>query len=262
MLNSCNNAAQRSGVGGELFFKTDSISVIDPGCKSKIADDCSYVKMRFPVFSGKGARYLNQQVALLLRNSQKLILNSDEPLIAKNANALAPAFFKERLKQVDQAGIPDDENTRDINTTWVLDGFVEADTSFTRFITLIHFQQAYTGGAHGSYFTEYHLFDPASERPLTITDFLKNTSDTTALKTIAQASGVWLNGKGEPSFLESDEVPFFLNWDNFYFNKQGMVFKYQIYEVASYAEGSFDLLMPFEKLRGVLKTDYLPEEKQ
>ena len=150
----------------------------------------------------------------------------------------------------------DKESLDQILLNWFVDGQVNADTILNKFITLSFYQYTFQGGTHGSYFTEYHHIDYRNQKPLSLSDFLKNTSDTITLKKIAKENGVWLNAENKPSFFEG-EKKFYINYNNFYFNTQGIVFKYQVYEIGAFAEGSFDLLIPFSKLNGILKTEML-----
>ena len=45
--------------------------------------------------------------------------------------------------------------------------------------------------------------------------------------------------------------------DNFYFSADGIVFSYVPYAVASFAAGQVELTLPYSKLRGIIKDQYL-----
>ena len=47
--------------------------------------------------------------------------------------------------------------------------------------------------------------------------------------------------------------------DNFYFNADGVVFSYLPYAVSSFAAGQVEITLPYDKLRGIIKDQYLPQ---
>jgi len=61
-------------------------------------------------------------------------------------------------------------------------------------------------------------------------------------------------GNGFPKDEESD----FPQTNNLLFTAQGLMFHYQHYEIASFAEGNPQLVIPYDKLKGILKDKYLP----
>src|SRR5690606_41700766 len=54
----------------------------------------------------------------------------------------------------------------------------------------------------------------------------------------------------------------FQSSDNFAFTDQGIVVKYNSYELAPYSYGQPELLIPYSELSDVLRVDYLPSQNQ
>lgn len=117
------------------------------------------------------------------------------------------------------------------------------------FVRLNHTGWDYTGGAHGNYWDMYHLFDKKSGRILSLSDFI---NDIDALNRLAL-----------PYFREQNEIPdditleeygFWFQGDafevneNFYFENGNIVFLFNPYEIAPYAGGTSELIIPLSDL--------------
>ena len=50
--------------------------------------------------------------------------------------------------------------------------------------------------------------------------------------------------------------------DNFYYGANGLVFVYPLYELASYAEGMPELVLPYYATAQLIKLEYLPSLPQ
>jgi hypothetical protein len=114
----------------------------------------------------------------------------------------------------------------------------------------------FTGGAHGSHLVRYINIDPATGRPFLLDSFLR------------PGYAEFLREAGEIEFRNEHELnpgvsleeagfsfpnnQFSLN-ENYGFRKEGIVFFYNGYEVAAYAEGPTEIIIPYEKLAGWYK---------
>lgn len=120
----------------------------------------------------------------------------------------------------------------------------------------------YPGGAD-SYYLRYLLLTPDGKR-LEYHDLFLPGSDEKLQLPLAEA---WNNreevkkGNGFPKDEESDFPQtnnLFSYTNNLLFTAQGLMVHYQHYEIASFAEGDPQLVIPYEKLKGILKDKYLP----
>ncbi|GAB2533096.1 DUF3298 and DUF4163 domain-containing protein [Spirosoma aerophilum] len=117
---------------------------------------------------------------------------------------------------------------------------------------------SYTGGAHPNSSVSIYNFDRKTGRTLTLGDVV---SDTTALRNLVEsifrkqqevAPGKNLEEKGY--FLHDGQ--FFLP-ANFGLGAQGLLFYYNPYEIAAYAVGPIQVMVPYTQLDGVLRKEWL-----
>ena len=113
----------------------------------------------------------------------------------------------------------------------------------------------YQGGAHEIPSLRHLLLTPDGKR-LKYDDLLFPDSAEKLQPLLLEA---WNNreevklGNGYPKDEESD----FPQTDNLLFTAQGLMFHYRHYKIASFAEGDPQLVIPYEKLKGILKDKYL-----
>lgn len=118
----------------------------------------------------------------------------------------------------------------------------------------------YTGGAHGSYHTEYFVLDLAEQKRLTLKDVLQEDGKEALGKQLVKAYKKTDNSKdNQDLWFDKDTDMAEQLWnENFYFGKKNMVFTYALYEIGPYAAGEIQLKVPYKKLTKVLREEYLP----
>lgn len=96
------------------------------------------------------------------------------------------------------------------------------------------------GSAHGSYWSDYYVFDRHTGRRLTIGDFVWNSPEEikALVKKSIIAAAPYSHGAQSEKALEQDR---------FFLTKEGLGIHYDVYEIGSYAEGDFDLVIPFDE---------------
>lgn len=115
----------------------------------------------------------------------------------------------------------------------------------------------YTGGAHGMPFEDRLIFDESEKRRLTLDDVLIEGKKPELEKLAYQAYKDYVQKDEENNLSDYEEMwPFHLS-KVFSFDKKGMVFLYQPYEIASYAEGMPELTIDYQKLNGIIQDKYL-----
>jgi len=108
----------------------------------------------------------------------------------------------------------------------------------------------YVGGAHGQSARKYYLLDLNSLKPVTINDLFENYHDPRIKAIIYDALRTYGNlakGQSLPEggfFSDEPELT-----ENFYVTAQGFGLYWNQYEIAPYAMGSIDLLIPWRDIR-------------
>jgi hypothetical protein len=113
-----------------------------------------------------------------------------------------------------------------------------------------------TGGAHGMGYNTSFLFSPKTGKELFIKDIV---SDTTALTQIAEQKfrtkynippSANINSTG--LMFENDK---FVLPQNIFITKEGLLLLYNSYEIAAYAEGTKEILIPYNEISKHLLID-------
>lgn len=119
---------------------------------------------------------------------------------------------------------------------------------------------SYTGGAHGNFGTIFYNFDMEKGQLLSLKDVLKNDFEGT-LK--AKAEAVFKAKYLEEGATSYSEMGFYFEndqfsmTDNFAFTKEGLKFLYNPYEVAPYALGQQEILLPYSEIKDLIRPDGL-----
>lgn len=120
---------------------------------------------------------------------------------------------------------------------------------------------AYQGGAHGVYGSTYGIFDIMAGRRLGNADLFLPGAEA-RLRPILErkAREVMRERVGAPEDTDaSGGNSYFLHEGNFpiteniYLRRDGIGFHYNVYEIAAYAAGDFDLVLTWNELRGILR---------
>lgn len=115
----------------------------------------------------------------------------------------------------------------------------------------------FTGGAHGYSTTRYLNFDTQAGTQLELTDMVENEAELTRLaenifrKKEAIDENASINSTG---FMFENET-FYLP-ENIGLSEEGMRLHYNAYEIASYADGPIEIILPMEEVRTLLKQSY------
>ncbi|GHT67506.1 hypothetical protein FACS1894110_13120 [Spirochaetia bacterium] len=129
----------------------------------------------------------------------------------------------------------------------------EADLYTAQLVVIRRDWYEYTGGAHGNFLIDYFVIDPAVAKRLTLDDILKTEARPLVLARIEEALRNMRELKdGEPLtkggfFEETVNIP-----DNFFLSPEGLGFLWNIYEIAPYAYGPIEVILPYEKVMGCL----------
>jgi hypothetical protein len=109
------------------------------------------------------------------------------------------------------------------------------------------------GGAHGLLIKWYYVIDLESEKLLRIDDFIDDYQGdqmrTLVYDELRKLSGLERNEPlSEGIFLADDpELTF-----NFFINEEGLGLHWNPYEIAPYAEGEIQIMLPWKKIRPLM----------
>ena len=146
------------------------------------------------------------------------------------------------------------EDMGGIGGCWELKTTADTVYSSPNVLTMKALIFAYTGGAHPNTNQLLLTFDRNTGRELHLTDMV---SDTAALVGIVENAFRKQQQLAPGDKLE--EQGYFLRDGQFFLpgniapGRQGMIFYYNPYEIAAYAVGPIEIVVPYEKLNGLLR---------
>ena len=115
-------------------------------------------------------------------------------------------------------------------------------------------QHSEEGGAHGSYYSQHFNFDIKTGENLNWQDLF---TDTLQIYKLAEKI---LNEEGQEQGIESNIYDFydfpddkFYLPNNFLIDEHSLSFLYTIYEIGPYVQGETEIILPFEKVKSLVK---------
>ena len=209
------------------------------------AEPCANVSISVPVAENVSvaADSINKKIFNTIR---QIIFFGEKPYTAKNYEELMDSFIHsyEELKE----DFPEDV----IGWEGKIKGTVDYSTDSILNIKLNHY--TYTGGAHGYEGNRSLIFNPTTGKALTNKDIFK---DENGFRQFAERkfrekfnipAGKNINSTG----LMFDKEQFALP-QNIFFKENGLLLFYNSYEIAAYAEGQKELLLPYSEISGYMK---------
>ena len=136
----------------------------------------------------------------------------------------------------------------------------------SKFLTVLELNsgQYFTGAAHGMHATQFVNWDNARRQPIPLERVLVPGGREAFEAALRRAHAKWVAVQPD---AQNDPATWNRLWpfqssDNFAFTDQGIVVKYNSYELAPYSYGQPELLIPYSELSDVLRVDYLPSQNQ
>jgi hypothetical protein len=208
------------------------------GCKSDTIA-CAYYEVNYPAFTG-----LDAAVESILK--QRL----DAAVSMGN-----PEAEGQTMKQIGEGFIKDFEDFMNdipgVSAGWHYTAEVKVEMLLDTLLSLSIQEEYYTGGAHGGYGTYFINLNPSTGAEFTLDNFLKSGYNEPLTNLGEEVFRRVRDLRDTTSLNENDfEFPddkFQLN-KNYGFRKEGIVFFYNSYEIAAYAAGPTEVLIPYEKL--------------
>ena len=170
------------------------------------------------------------------------------------------SYFFERIKraepvafQVQKQVKPENIEVKSLDQRSIRVGYLGQQNNFATFI--IKTYQFKTGHEFGLYHNEYVNLDLLKKKRLALDDVLKKGVEAKLLDAIYESNVTWLQAHD----IEKTQLKLS---DNFYFNAQGLVMVYPLYEMADYTTGMPELKVPYDVVADLLKPEYLPNLAQ
>lgn len=202
----------------------------------------------------EGARKINDSLHLIAVSSLTGWL--DSTTVANNPDAKTSLNKAASLFALDYEAVRKDMGG--LSGCWQLETRADTVHSSAKALTVKVETYAYTGGAHPNSSLSFYTFDRKTGRMLTLDDMVE---DTTALLGILEQTFRQQQKIGPNANLEAEG--YFLRDGHFFLpanvgtTRNGLIFYYNPYEIAAYAVGPVEITIPYEKLNGILREQWL-----
>ena len=226
----------------------------DAQCKDTSA--CTAMYLSYPVFSKK--MFSVAKVDSINASVYRQIVGNQDKTIEQMASEFF-AEYKEYLAEREKIAL-EEGDTNSFVPTWSYsaENFVVVNAPRI-IVTGLRYSQ-YTGGAHGMYGLFYANYDVETGRMLTLDDVFSDTLALAERMTVEFIGQKNLDAEVPFSeqgyFIDSNLLPL---TSNFALLPDGVLFYYNVYEIAAYAAGPAYVQLPYEKLDGLMK--FRPEFK-
>ncbi len=234
-LHSCTDKVKNPDVKAAIAADTlkyhyENLKKRAGDCGSKPDSACTVISVKYPIFDGQTP--LNDSVRRWAMDT--------------TFDIAASQFIK--LYQIDKK-----TNTRKMFfTSTAAVSVIRQDSSL---ISLQLDKYSYTGGAHGSSFTGFLNWDTKHQKKLALKDVLISGYPE-RLTRVADTIFRKQENLSDTSSLANDyffkDAKFALN-NNVLMSPVGLRFIYNQYEIKPYAAGQTDLLIPYSKIRSLVK---------
>ena len=227
----------------ELDFINYSVERSYEQCNPENAN-CSYIRMEYPVASSNNAtaRNINREI----ENHLRYILDYEDEQNAKSAEAIAESFIRNYGKTK--------EDFPEYETAWEASIYGEVTYTSEELVSISFNSEVFTGGAHGYTSMTWLNFNPETGEIYKMEEiFTEDFSEFVEVqfrKEFNIAEDASINSTG--LFFEEDK---FHLPQNIGFNGNGIVLYYNVYEIASYADGPFTMSFSKNKIAQYLKIE-------
>lgn len=240
-LYSCSREAEKTApVSFEMkTFRAES----QGGCKSDTLQ-CAYFEVTYPEFSG-----LDTNVVSTIKQKMDAAVSLGNPESQGQSMQEIGEIF---IKDYDdfKSEIPESFGG------WHYTAKVNVEVLTDTLLSLSVNDEYYTGGAHGGSGVYFINLNPKTGAEFTLDNFLKpdynEVLTTLGNRIFRETRELADTALLSDHYFEFPENKFELN-KNYGFKKEGIVFFYNSYEIAPYAAGPTEILIPYEDLRDWIK---------
>jgi hypothetical protein len=213
------------------------------GCRTDSAV-CAHYEVSYPIFKG-----LDSAVV------QTLMKRIDASVSMGNPEAQG-----ESMQTIGKSFITDFSDFRkempDYAMGWYYAARVDVEVLTDTLLSLSVDEEYFTGGAHGGSGRYFINIDPRTGADFTLDNFLKDGQNS-ALRSIGERLFRREQELADTASLQANMFEFpndqFELTRNYGFTKEGIEFYYNSYEIAPYAMGPSQVLIPYDTLRALIK---------
>jgi len=223
-----------------LTYTYDSVKVYSksPVSKNKQVTDTAKAIVTYPIFTDAATNKFVQDRVIGLTGKQE---------VYKNYKQLTTGFIKEF----------DDFKSTNMGSeeTWFEDLQVKVVANYPNYIAILHTYVDYKGGAHPNVLFTYFNYNPKTYQTITL-DSLITTEGMPKLRSVAE--NIFRKNEQLPPNANLSDGYFFKDGifslaETFTLTKEGIKFLYNPYEIKSYAAGTTELIVPFSKIKDIMK---------
>lgn len=213
------------------------------GCKADTLP-CAYYQVEYPEFAG-----LDSTVSKTIQRQMDASVSMGNPEAQGQS-----------MKQIGDGFIKDyDDFKSEIPEAfggWHYTAKVNVEVLTDTLLSLSVNEEYYTGGAHGGSGVYFISLNPKTGKVFTLDNLLKpgyeGVLSDIGNKIFRQVRELPDTASLSENYFEFPEDKFELN-KNYGFKKEGIVFFYNSYEIAPYAAGPTEVLIPYEELKEWIK---------
>ncbi len=259
LLSACNNTPQNKlksskspGLGFDtVTYTLKTITKDDPQCDTSKEKNCRIVDIKYHVFDNHPV--LNDSIRTMLlaiypfeRTDSSATLSLEEQT----------EEFMDQYKKFKKEPYSQGRKYELISSTKILE-------ELANLFTLQLDAYTYSGGAHGASFRRFINYDIKNKKVILLNDILKNNYQD-SLVNVAEV--IFKKNEGlKPEQALSPNAYFFENnqfglANSYVFTSQGILFLYNEYEIKPYAAGRTELLVPYNKIKSMLKPGAVVEQ--
>ena len=223
------------------------------GCEDKNLKDCAELKIEYPFLSGNKN---NEAVGAINENIKLQLL---QPILDEgeydSLDSLIDSFFNEFNSVVKETAGP--------VQGWQIERIMKVKYQSDKILAIEYSDYSYLGGAHPNSFVTYSNYNLLDGELVSLDDCFTNGYEK-KLNSIAEkifrkqkqlkpdedlnSAGYWF-----------DEDKFELN-DNFAILNNGLLFYFNAYDIAPYAMGPTEMIIPYSEVKQLILSDGLLSE--
>lgn len=205
-------------------------------------------------------KFENQAV---LQKVQEAIIERLKPVggkvdVAEAMRQSIKSYIEAYKKDMENATKEEAVGDMSYQYTYTAEKAIKVEFNDAYVLSLLLWNYEFMGGAHGSTVAEYLVFDLKTGNSVKANDmFQANANVRTKIEALINeqfrkdqniAAKTTLTEFG----MNSDKIPF---TENFFVTQKGIGFFYNTYEIAPYSMGQFEIIIPFSKIKPLLKSD-------
>jgi hypothetical protein len=244
-LTACDSGLGFSEQEEKIRYENSTFSRQDGACLGdpQVTEEnqrCVSIKLQYPDIQSAPEPEMRKQ---LNQKIKALILSSDNEVQPQSIEQMAYLFMQDYKKE-----------TLEHPVNWNLEKVVEVILNTPQIISFSINESSYTGGAHGMYSQAFLNIDLDIMQSLALSDILlagyEAELNVTGEKIFRQVKELNRNANLEKSGYWF-ERGFALN-DNFLITEKGLLFYFNAYDIAPYALGATEILIPYSEIKNLI----------